>query len=212
MSQTLTASRTRRVAFPMWQTPVYVTELPAAAEHNPRLKELILKAEAQDPGAANFGGIDAVKSCTDILRWDDPSIHWLKTALIDAVGALTRAELGDAASEVTHGILAEGWAVVYRSGGSLRPHTHHDSAWSGVYYVESGAGQDDAGRDAGHLQLLDPRPAAIARQDSPGPVRIEPVPGRMVAFPGWEPHQVAATLSGEGLRIAIAFNVAYEKD
>lgn len=212
MTATTTPVRTMRMVRPMWQTPVFTTQLPGAETHNPTLRDLILAAEAKDPGAANFGGIDATKSCSDILRWDHSSIHWLKEALIGAVWALTRAELGEATAEVTHGILAEGWAVVYRSGGSLRPHTHHDSAWSGVYYVESGAGDDAAGRDAGHLQLLDPRPAAIARQASTGPTRIEPVPGRLVAFPGWEPHQVAATLSGSGLRIAIAFNIAYEKD
>lgn len=93
---------------------------------------------------------------------------------------------------------------------SLRPHTHHDSAWSGVYYVESGAGAD--GGEAGYLQLLDPRPAAVARQASSGVVRIQPVPGRMVAFPGWLPHSVRATLSGGGLRICVAWNAAYDKD
>ena len=53
--------------------------------------------------------------------------------------------------------------------------------------------------------------AAIARQASPGVVRIQPLPGRMVAFPGWLPHSVQATLSGGGLRICVAWNVAYDK-
>lgn len=96
--------------------------------------------------------------------------------------ALTNDTLGEAASEVTQGIEAEGWAVVYRSGGCLRPHTHHDSAWSGVYYVASGTDESTTSgtgaADAGYLQLLDLRPAAIARQATTGPERIEPVPGR----------------------------------
>jgi hypothetical protein len=66
--------------------------------------------------------------------------------------------------------------VAYRSGGSLRPHTHHDSAWSGVYYVSSGtdesAASDGAVVDAGYLQLLDPRPAAIAWQATAAPERM----------------------------------------
>ena len=41
--------------------------------------------------------------------------------------------------------------------------------------------------------------------------RIRPVPGRMVAFPGWLPHSVRATATGDGLRICIAWNVAYDK-
>jgi len=100
--------------------------------------------------------------------------------------------------------------VVYRSGGSLRPHTHHDSAWSGVYYVEAGDPSTSVS-DAGYLQLLDPRPAAIARQATSGPWRVQPVPGRMVAFPGWLPHSVQATAGGDSLRICIAWNVAYDK-
>ena len=176
---------------------------------------MILEAEKTDTQAANFGGIDAIKSSQTILRWDDPVIDWFKGRIVDAVTALTQDTLGDAANEVTQGIDAEGWAVVYRSGGSLRPHTHHDSAWSGVYYVSSGVDEDtdDAGGadDAGYLQLLDPRPAAVARQASSGVERIQPVAGRMVAFPGWLAHSVQATLTGAGLRICIAWNVAYDK-
>jgi hypothetical protein len=62
-----------------------------------------------------------------------------------------------------------------------------------------------------HRQLLDPRPAAIARQASAGVQRIRPVPGRMVAFPGWLPHSVQAIATGDSLRICIAWNVAYDK-
>jgi uncharacterized protein (TIGR02466 family) len=168
---------------------------------------MILKAEAIDPEAALFGGINAIKSSQDLLRWDHPAIGWIRARISDAVTALTRAELGDAASEVTHGINAEAWAVVYRSGGSLRPHTHHDSVWSGVYYVAAGDTSGDT--DAGYLQLLDPRPAAVAVQATGGPERIRPVPGRMVAFPGWVPHSVQATSDSQ--RICIAWNVAYDK-
>jgi uncharacterized protein (TIGR02466 family) len=187
---------------------VFQADFAGAGQHNPQLRRMILTAEQTDPDAAPFGGINAVKSSQNLLTWDHPAIEWVRARITDAVTALTRAELGEAAREVTCGIQAEAWAVVYRSGGSLRPHTHHDSAWSGVYYVEAG---DPASGDAGYLQLLDPRPAAIARQASAGVQRIRPVPGRMVAFPGWLPHSVQATTTGDSLRICIAWNVAYDK-
>jgi uncharacterized protein (TIGR02466 family) len=206
---TITATNPPRTALMTWRTPVYQADHPDADQINQQLRDMILDAEQTDTEAANFGGIDAIKSSQGILRWEHPAIGWLKARIMEAVTALTDDVLGDAASEVTQGILAEAWAVVYRSGGSLRPHTHHDSAWSGVYYVESGA--TDGGGDAGYLQLLDPRPAAIARQASQGVVRVQPVPGRMVAFPGWLPHSVQATLTGSGLRICVAWNVAYDK-
>ncbi len=193
-----------------WGTPVFQADFDGADLHNPQLRAMILEAEQTDPDAALFGGINAVKSSQNLLTWEHPAIGWVRARITDAVTALTRAELGEAAREVgSCGIEAEAWAVVYRSGGSLRPHTHHDSAWSGVYYVE--AGSPGSGSDAGYLQLLDPRPAAIARQASGGVQRIRPVPGRMVAFPGWLPHSVQATATGDSLRICIAWNVAYDK-
>ena len=184
-----------------WGTPVFQADFGGADQYNPQLRAMILAAEETDPDAALFGGINAVKSSQNLLTWDHPAIGWVQDRITDAVTALTRAELGEAAREAgSCAIQAEAWAVVYRSGGSLRPHTHHDSAWSGVYYVE--AGDPGSGSDAGYLQLLDPRPAAIARQASAGVHRIRPVPGRMVAFPGWLPHSVQATATGDSLRSA----------
>lgn len=203
------AARSRALPLMAWGTPVYQADFDGAARYNPQLRQMILDAEKTDPDAALFGGINAIKSSQNLLTWDHPAIGWVRARITDAVTALTGAELGAAAREVTCGIQAEAWAVVYRSGGSLRPHTHHDSAWSGVYYVE--AGEPGGASDAGYLQLLDPRPAAIARQASAGVQRIRPVPGRMVAFPGWLPHSVQATASGNSLRICIAWNVAYDK-
>lgn len=203
------ASRSRLRPMMAWGTPIYTADFPDGPAYNEQLRAMILKAEETDPEAALFGGINAVKSSQDLLRWDHPAITWIRDRITDAVTALTRAELGDAADEVTHGVNAEAWAVVYRSGGSLRPHTHHDSVWSGVYYVAAGDTSGDAG--AGYLQLLDPRPAAVAVQATSGPERTRPVPGRMVAFPGWLPHSVQATADRDTLRICIAWNVAYDK-
>jgi uncharacterized protein (TIGR02466 family) len=199
-----------RTALNMWRTPIYQADCPNASDHLPALRELILEAEKNDTDAANFGGIDAIKSSQELLTWQHPAVDWIKAQIMAAVTALTETTLGEAAREVTgHGIHAEAWAVVYRGGGSLRPHTHHDSAWSGVLYVAADA---EAGAEAGYLQMLDPRPAAIARQASSGVVRIQPIPGRMVAFPGWLPHSVKATATGSDLRIAVAWNVAYDEN
>src|SRR5262249_44236227 len=122
-----------------WGTPVFQADFDGADQYNPQLRAMILEAEETDPDAALFGGINAVKSSQNRLPWAPPAIGWVRARITDAVTALTYAELGEAAREVgSCGIEAEAWAVVYRSGGSLRPHTHHDSAWSGVYYVEAG--------------------------------------------------------------------------
>ncbi|MBO2464951.1 putative 2OG-Fe(II) oxygenase [Actinomadura violacea] len=200
---------TDRPVMQMWRTPTYQADCPGAAEHLPVLREMILQAEKTDTQAANFGGIDAIKSSQTMLTWDHPSIEWLKVQIAAAGDTLTRAVLGDAADEIGgHDVNAEAWAVVYRSGGSLRPHTHHDSAWSGVLYVAADPSSDS---EAGYLQMLDPRPAAVGRSASQGVVRYSPIPGRMVAFPGWQPHSVKATATDSRLRIAIAWNIAYHE-
>lgn len=223
MTDTAARARPPSTALTAWPTPIWIADFTDTDEINATLQEMILQAERNDPKAALFGGIDAIKSSQDILRWRHPAIDWFKERIVQAVTALTFDVLGEAAHEVTQGIKAEAWAVVYRSGGSLRPHTHHDSAWSGVYYVCAPGSTPDAGPDAGdsgvgaasrqepgYLQLLDPRPAAVARQVSQGVVRVQPFPGRMVAFPGWLPHSVSATATGQDMRICLAWNVAYD--
>ena len=84
-----------------WGTPIYRPTSPTAPAYNAQLRAMILEAEATDPDAALFGGINAVKSSQALLRWDDPAIAWIRDRIGDAVTALTQAELGDAAREVT---------------------------------------------------------------------------------------------------------------
>ncbi|MFI9597888.1 putative 2OG-Fe(II) oxygenase [Nonomuraea sp. NPDC052265] len=149
------------------------------------------------------GGLDARKSSEDILCWDHPATAWLRDRIRDAVTAMTFDLLGAASLDVKDEMVAEGWTVTYAEGASLLPHVHHSTAIGGVYYIDPGDG------DSGFLQLLDPRPGAVARDASPGAERIQPKAGRMVAFPGWVRHQVRATASKERLRICVAFNVGY---
>ncbi|TDD85163.1 putative 2OG-Fe(II) oxygenase [Actinomadura rubrisoli] len=214
MTETNTANDTgtrpalsgERLVLQMWRTPVYQADCAGAAEHLPPLRELILQAEKTDTRAAGSGGI---KSSQTMLTWDHPSIDWLKHQIGIAGQTLTRTVLGEAADEIDdHDVLAEAWAVVCRPGEPLRPHTRHDSAWSGLLSVATDPSGD---RDAGYLRMLDPRPAAAGRTARPRAVRYTPVPGRMIAFPGWQAHWMRATATHSRLRIAIAWNITYQK-
>ena len=192
-----------------WGTPVYMADHDPGL-HNDTLLELILQAEKDDPNAALFGGINAVKSSDTLLTWQHPAIGWIRARIADAVRALMTAELGEQeARRLDTGARAEAWAVVYRAGGSLRPHIHHDSVWSGVYYVAAG---DPASPDAGWLQFIDPRPGALAVGATGGYHRVQPQAGRMVAFPGWLSHSVLSTADSDKMRVAIAWNAAYPED
>lgn len=199
-----------------WPTPLYQVDLnttgsgaATVAHMNEQLRTLILDAESREGTTTRFGVIGAQKSSIDFLLVDHPAVHWLKDQILRAIRDLTLSALsGEEALAKTvfekSTIRAEGWAVVYHRGGSHRQHTHHDSQWSGTYYIETGG----VGPDAGLLQLLDPRPAAIARSASPGVYAVQPKPGVMVAFPSWLPHSVKATLDEDGTRICVAWNAS----
>ncbi|MDH6629430.1 uncharacterized protein (TIGR02466 family) [Streptomyces sp. LBL] len=208
-------TETRATTFTAWPTGFYQADLTAmhgpetVAEMNGQLRTLILDAEARQP-EYRFGVIGAQKSSLDILRWEHPAVDWLRGCILGAIRDLTvdalsdKEELAERVFEKSE-IRAEGWAVVYHQGGSHRQHTHHDSVFSGTYYIETGG----VGPDGGHLQLLDPRPAACARRASPGVYTVKPKPGLLVGFPSWLPHSVQATLPHGGTRICIAWNAGF---
>ncbi|GAA2770084.1 TIGR02466 family protein [Nonomuraea dietziae] len=215
----MTATRQLPVMLTTWQTPIYQAGLadPDAPDGGAlarkmigQLRDLILDAEGRDNAAHTFGVIGAQKSSMDILKWDHPAVEWLRSQIREAASAMTRDTLAEhtATVEAEYGLIAEAWAVVYRSGGSHRLHTHHDSIYSGTIYIECGG----VSSSSGNLQLFDPRPAAIARGVTPGVLSIQPRPGLLVCFPSWLPHSVQATQHTSGLRICIAFNASYEQN
>lgn len=98
-----------------------------------------------------------------------------------------------------------GWAVHYGQGGFHEVHAHHDSAVSGVYYLQTSA------RASGALELFDPRPARLATAscDAAEPRTVHPHAGLLIAFPSWLRHAVAPHTDGTP-RLCIAFNVTAE--
>jgi len=102
------------------------------------------------------------------------------------------------------------WATLCRAGAYHAPHSHPDSAWSGVYYVDPGAGSADQPL-SGILEFLDPR-AGVEAVTAPGdpygePFRVRPQAGLLVIFPSWLYHWVHP-YTGQTPRIAISFNAA----
>lgn len=99
------------------------------------------------------------------------------------------------------------WALLFRGGGRQLRH-HHPGCWlTGVYYVS-------ARRDVPAPGAPLPGPIRIgglpdwAGVEPPWPlVEIEPVPGSLLLFPSFVPHETVPP--GEGAeRISVAFDVA----
>jgi tetratricopeptide (TPR) repeat protein len=129
-------------------------------------------------------------------------------AIREAIGAYASALSGDhsfvrarpARAKLTQ------WALLFRGDGQQLPH-HHPGCWlTGVYYVS-------ARRDASGPEAPCPGPIRIgilpgwAGVEPPWPViEIEPVPGTLLLFPSFVPHETVPP--GEGAeRISVAFDV-----
>lgn len=183
-----------------------------AAELNPRLLELILEREKQQPGE-QFSNVGGWHSAQDFFDTTDEPVGGLRGFATEAVQHMVGAtgELMRSAGMPMTGaapLRLVGWANVSRSGHYNRVHNHPSSVWSGVYYVEPG--EDTSGRPQnGNLELIDPRPFTEMVPAPGNPcgqrVPVKPEAGLMALFPSWLYHFVNPYF-GETPRVSVAFN------
>src|SRR5215469_3972401 len=187
--------------------PTYIgrVQLPDSEAMNQGLRSLILAEEAEyaSVGRSNIGGWH---SRADFLRRADPNVTALSSWITWALRQMIRATTGREDFVGTASLSA--WATICRAGAYHAPHSHPDSAWSGVYYVDSGSENPDRPL-SGMLEFLDPRAGAEA-VTAPGdpygePFRIRPQSGLLVMFPSWLYHWVHP-YGGKTPRIAVSFN------
>ena len=94
------------------------------------------------------------------------------------------------------------WGLVFGSAGRQRVHCHPDRWATGVFYVASPEVEGNGGSI--RIGVL-PDWAGV---DPPWPVvTLKPVPGRLVIFPSFVPHDTVPT-GAPGERIAVAFDVS----
>jgi uncharacterized protein (TIGR02466 family) len=190
-------------AFP---TVIGQFRVPDAEAMNQELQTLILAEEASylSLGRSNIGGWH---SRPDFLNRPEPAVgaltNWVTWVVSQAVGATTGAGVFKGHLSVW------AWATICREGSYHAPHSHPDSAWSGVYYVDSGNFNPNR-KLSGVLEFLDPR-VGVEAVSTPGdpygePVRIRPESGLLVIFPSWLYHWVHP-YAGQSPRIAVSFNV-----
>ena len=184
--------------------------LPDANLMNQDLRSIILGEENKysSIGRSNIGGWH---SRPDFLHHPDPSIAKLTSWLTWGIGRMVDATAGPGVFEGRLSLSA--WATVCRAGAYHAPHSHPDSAWSGVYYVDAGTDSPEHPL-SGMLELVDPR-AGVDAVTAPGdpygePVRIRPDAGLLVIFPSWLYHWVHP-YEGQTPRVAVSFNAALEK-
>ena len=179
--------------------------VPDADTMNQELEALILAegAKYSSLGRSNIGGWH---SRTDFLQQEAPAVAALTTWITWSVNRMVDATAGRGSFKGTVSLSA--WATICRTGAYHAPHSHPDSAWSGVYYVNAG-GHDVDRSLSGVLEFLDPR-SGVEAVTAPGdpygePVRVRPQAGLIVVFPSWLYHWVHP-YAGHGPRIAVSFN------
>jgi len=177
--------------------------VPDAEAMNDELRALILSEEREysSLGRSNIGGWH---SRTDFLNRPEPAVEALTTWITWVVNRMVDATAGPGSFKGTMSVSA--WATICRTGAYHAPHSHPDSAWSGVYYVDAGAADCSL---SGVLEFLDPR-AGVEAVTAPGdpygePVRVRPEAGLIVIFPSWLYHWVHP-YAGHTPRIAVSFN------
>jgi uncharacterized protein (TIGR02466 family) len=190
---------------PAFPTLIGRLRVPDADAMNQELGALILAKEASygSLGRSNIGGWH---SRTDFLNGPEPAVAALTTWLTWAVSRMIDATAGPGSFQGTLSVSA--WAAICRAGAYHAPHSHPDSAWSGVYYVDAGSSHPDRSL-SGVLEFLDPR-AGVEAVSAPGdpygePVRVRPEAGLIVIFPSWLYHWVHP-YAGHTPRIAVSFN------
>ena len=190
-------------------TPVFPTligrlQIPDAGELNRDLAGLILAEEKKyrSIGRSNVGGWH---SQPDFLFRGEAAIRALKVWLLWGLRRMVDASTGgrDFQGELS----LSAWVAICRAGTYHAPHSHPDSAWSGVYYVDPGSYSEQP--LSGVLEFLDPR-AGTEPVTAPGdpygqPFRIRPEAGLLVMFPSWLQHWVHP-YAGDIPRIAVSFN------
>jgi uncharacterized protein (TIGR02466 family) len=191
-------------------TPAFPTligrfRVPDSDGINQDLQALIVAEEAQyaSLGRSNIGGWH---SRPDFLSRRESAVSALTVWLTWALRRMIDATTGSNAFKGT--LSASAWATICRTGAYHAPHSHPDSAWSGVYYVDPGADSPDQPL-SGVLEFLDPR-AGVDAVTAPGdpygePFRVRPQAGLLVVFPSWLYHWVHP-YTGRTPRIAVSFN------
>jgi len=122
------------------------------------------------------------------------------------------AKRAGARSDVVRAIIPEtarleAWALVLGPGDTQDRHFHLRSSVAGVYYVSAPDDLLAAGSVDGCLEI----PCAPSNGAEPlvQPRLVQPLPGRLVLFPGYIPHRTTR-MRCVGERISIAFDVAPE--
>jgi hypothetical protein len=167
--------------------------------YHPQLKRVILEKERQTTGVKHYGRSGGGTKVYNIDRWgcaEATLVH--ERALEFFRRALKR----------TTAVADNVWANVSRDGDYCKPHSHHRTMASVVYFLDPGdADADDP--EAGRFSIVDPRLAQCCGLEEghvTTPLYADMTPGGFIMFPGAVVHAVNP-YRGQRPRITLAWNI-----
>jgi uncharacterized protein (TIGR02466 family) len=185
------------------------------AEHDQYRRELAdvcydLEAKKHVSNVAPDAKRGLYESGFDFVTTQSPAVlafsHWVKGCFFQAAAAANK-KYWPAGMNVSVEI-HESWCHITRDGGYHDMHTHPNSSWSAIYYVDTGNMGDDPKNGVNrfynphHSMYLDAGTAWVTGSTS---IDFKAQPGMLVVFPSWVNH-AATVYRGSKDRIVIALN------
>ena len=206
----------------LWSTPIGVHHFAQADDVNPLLVRVFRAMRAgdanADPAAAFYASRDDLLQRIRLPEWEA-----LVRFTVDSVRQTVVLANQGAWPEATPGLqiaLRGLWFQISNQGSHHDVHTHGNCSWSGVYCVQVDA---DVQRNAhpvlgarnGITRFYGPHFNHLggAHMDfgnaylQSAHLDVAPLPGQLVVFPSWLPHQ-AMPYAGEADRIIVSFNAS----
>jgi len=208
----------------LWPTPIGVHRYPGADTLNPLLVRVFAEGRAaqerkrSEERKAFFASDDDLLNRVKIPEWQD-FVRFLVDSLGETAKQANWEAWGGQDLELKVGI--EGmWFQCSANGAFHDVHTHGNCSWSSAYIVQIDDSEQRVthpvyGAANGVTRLYGPPFTALGGAFAdlgnaylqPPSVDIEPVPGQLLLFPSWLPHQ-ALPYDGEKERVIISFNAS----
>jgi uncharacterized protein (TIGR02466 family) len=205
-----------------WSTPIGVHRWDQADALNPMLVRIFQSMRATDPlavpVAAFYASRDDLLQRIRLSEWEQ-----LVRFIVDGIRQTVVLANQGAWPESKPGLqiaLRGIWFQIANQGSHHDVHTHGNCSWSGVYCVQV----DDVAVRKAHPRLAATN--GVTRFYGPhfnhlggaymdfgnaylqsAHLDIEPVPGQLIVFPSWLPHQ-AMPYDGQQERIIVSFNAS----
>jgi len=194
-------------------TMIFYRDLDGAEQQNNLLKQRIYHWQEQDKTGIHRSNVKRVGSWHSRLDMNKrPEYAWISEQVLDCAQHIFNALDYDPGRRPE---IDNMWANINPRYAYNRSHSHPNTLWSGVYYVQTP-------ENCGRIYFSDPRVQAqvMTPRYNPGNSRksqlwsevyYEAIAGRIIIFPAWLLHEVEpnmSELSGPaGNRISISFNI-----